>query len=263
MGSLRQRDCRTRALCSLVPLRAAGHRDECRRGRRRLRLQLDCGHGPDAAEVSGGFGGAPPRASVPTAERASSPSRRPPNAHGMSRLSRIGSPACRLPRDKAPARWSFVRRPIPCLQCERAKSSSTTTACGCRSRRGLPSGTPVRRPHHRCRTGVHERSLCRLPGWLFMDGCDGRELDLVHDAGHRRAETGAWVSASRQIAGGERRLGTIVGGEPEVHRHAGGARASACVYLISSTSVCRPAKWRRRRVRVGHRCERLRLDSEQ
>ena len=138
----------------------------------------------------------------------------------MSRPARLGSPVCRLPRDKAPARSSFVRRPIPCLRCETAKSPSTTSRVKVSQQAArLPIGASVRQLHHRCWRGV-PRGRCVGAGRLFLDRDDGRELDLVHDAGHRSGDgsVGVGIAPNR---GAERRVGHDRRRRPAGHRRAG------------------------------------------
>ena len=97
------------------------------------------------------------------------------------------------------ARWSFVRRPIPCLQCERAKSSSTRTACGCRSRRRPAEWSSGQAASPSMPQGVPERSRCRRRAAVHGPPRRTRVGSRSRRRSHE-AETGAWVSASRQIA---------------------------------------------------------------
>ena len=190
MGSLRQRIAERVRSIRWCHSCAAGHRDKCRRSRRRLQLQLDCGHGPDAAEVSGGFGG-------PLLEHRSRRRNGHHHRHDVPRMPlgcldwrdlalrsvadlgtrhRHGGVSCGAQSPAFSARGRNRRQREP----------PASVAAG-----GLPIGTPVRRPHHRCRRG-YPRGRGVGAERLFMDRRDGRELDLVHDAGHtkRRRERG-------------------------------------------------------------------------
>ena len=146
----------------------------------------------------------------------------------MSRLARLGSPVCRLPRDKAPARWSFVRRPIPCLSArgrnrrQREPPASVAQAAACRWNCGqaaspsMPEGVP--------RGRVSAPSACSWTPRPTRVGSRSRRRS-------HEAETGAWVSASRHIA-----AMSVAG-----HDRRGGpgftvTQEAPCVYLISSTS---------------------------
>ena len=64
---------------------------------------------------------------------------------------------------------------------------------------GLPIGTPVRRPDHRCRQGVAERSLCQRRAAVHGPPRRTRVGSRSRRRSHAAA-TGAWVSASRQIS---------------------------------------------------------------